>query len=47
MTEAIIEAFEKAALFSELDIPWARPGIPVSLEGYRYFLTFCRDVGRT
>ena len=45
MTEAILEAFERAALFSELGLPWAKPGQTVSLKGYRYFPTFRRDVG--
>ena len=45
MTETVLQAFEKAALFSELDIPWAKPGRSVSLEGYRYFPTFRRHVG--
>ena len=44
MTEAVMQAFEKAALFSELDIPWAKPGKTISLEGYRYFPTFRREL---
>lgn len=46
MTEAILEAHEKGALFFEMGVPWARPGRRVSLEGYGYFPTFRRDVGR-
>ena len=42
MTEAILAAHEQGALFSELGLPWARPGEKVSLEGYRYFPTFRR-----
>lgn len=46
MTEAVLQAYEKAALFSELGLPWARPGERISLKDYRYFPTFRRDVGR-
>jgi len=45
MTELILEAFERAALFSEFGVPWAKPGERVSLERYRYFPTFRRCVG--
>lgn len=45
MTEAVVHAWENAALFSELGLLWARPGERVSLEGYRYFPTFRRNVG--
>jgi predicted dehydrogenase len=45
MTEAVVAAFEKAALFSEIGVEWAKPGEAVSLEGYDYFPTFRRRVG--
>lgn len=45
MAEAILQAFEEVALFSELGLSWAKPGQLVSLEGYRYFPTFRRHVG--
>jgi len=45
MTEAVVEAFEEAALFSELGVEWAQSGESVSLEGYDYFPTFRRQVG--
>ncbi|MSS69983.1 MAG: Gfo/Idh/MocA family oxidoreductase [Candidatus Latescibacteria bacterium] len=44
MTEAVLRAHENAALFSELGLPWARAGDRISLEGYRYFPTFRRDM---
>ena len=46
MTETVLEAYEQAALFSEMEVPWARPGEVVSLENYGYFPTFRPDVAR-
>ena len=42
MTELVMEAYEKASLFSELAVPWAKPGEAIDLEGYEYFPTFRR-----
>jgi len=46
MTQTVQRAFEEGALFSELDIPWARSGDEISLEDYAYFPTYRRKVGR-
>lgn len=40
MTELVIRGFETGALPSELDVPWARAGEVIDLEGYDYFPTF-------
>ncbi|MFC1526656.1 Gfo/Idh/MocA family protein [Candidatus Latescibacterota bacterium] len=40
MTELVMQAYEKASLFSELDVPWAEPGEVICLEGYDYYPTF-------
>ena len=39
MTEAVQEAFQQGALFSELGLSWAQAGEVFSLEGYGYFPT--------
>ena len=45
MSEAVQEAFARTALFSEMDLAWARQGEEVSLEDYDYFPTYRSRIG--
>ena len=40
MKEAVLEAFKEAALFSELSLPWAKPGNEINLQGYDYYPSY-------
>ena len=43
--EAVRQAGEQGALFSELGLDWAVAGTQIDLAGYTYFPTFRRNVG--
>ena len=36
--EVVLQAFAGERLFSEMEVPWARPGAVFALDGYRRFL---------
>ena len=45
MTDLVQQAFEEAALFSEMGVGWARCGEEIDLRGYEYFPSFRRRIG--